>query len=76
MLYNKTGHDMLTVSEAADLVGVWPQHIRRKLASGELAGIKVGPRAWLIPRDEVERFAKMESRRGRPRSGGKNRKRS
>jgi excisionase family DNA binding protein len=45
----------VNVSEAAELLGCTVGRIRQLLIAKELRGIKANERAWLIPREEVER---------------------
>ena len=60
---------MLT-TEAAELGGVTDARIRQLLALGAFPGAqKIGPGlrgVWMIPRNEVERWAASERKRGRP----------
>lgn len=55
--------EMLSVTAAAAVLGVRPETVRRAAQQGRIAATKVGPRAWIIARDEVERY-------GRERQGG------
>lgn len=55
--------EMLSVTAAATLLGVRPETVRRAAQQGRIAATKVGPRAWIIAREEVERY-------GRERQGG------
>ncbi len=47
---------MFTVSEAADLLGVSANAIAKRLQRGDMRGVKVNARLWLIPREEVDRL--------------------
>jgi excisionase family DNA binding protein len=49
------GHEFLTVNEAADLLGVTHQTVRRKIAQGELPAVQLGgPGSHIrIPRDAL-----------------------
>ena len=47
---------MVTVSEAAAVLGVSAAAIAKRLQRGDMRGVKVNPRLWLIPADEVERL--------------------
>ena len=49
--------DLCTVTEAADAIGVNVRTIRYRLQRGTMAGVKLGPITWMIPRDEVARCA-------------------
>ena len=53
--------DHLTVTEAANELGVNVATVRHRLSVGLLQGVKIAPRLWLIPREEVER-AKVAGR--------------
>jgi excisionase family DNA binding protein len=55
---------LLTVSEAADRLGLSPVRTRALAASGELRGEKIG-RDWVFKEADVTRLAKKE----RPRPG-------
>ncbi|KKM88427.1 hypothetical protein LCGC14_1258770 [marine sediment metagenome] len=60
--------DFLTVSEAAELIGVTEGRVRQLLKSGDLLGEKFGTQ-WVITRAEVDRFAQIPPPAvGRPRS--------
>ena len=47
---------MVTVTEAASMLGMTPAGIARRLQRGAMRGVKVNPRLWLIPTEEVERW--------------------
>jgi excisionase family DNA binding protein len=60
-MYNEVaeaGHDFLTVNEAAELLGVTHQTVRRKIAQGELPAVQLGGRGShiRIPRAAFERW--------------------
>ncbi len=60
--------DLLTVTEAAEQLGVSVSAIQVRLRSGTMRGIRPSPRIWLVPRAEVERWkAKGKLKPGRPR---------
>ena len=59
--------DAVTVGEAATVLGVDGATIRRRLARGVMQGERVGPRLWLIPKEEIERWRS----RGKLRPGRK-----
>ena len=46
----------MTLTEAARELGLDPSTLRYRLQRGAMRGDKVGPRAWLIPREEIERL--------------------
>jgi len=69
-MLKRTRDEHLTTAEAAKRLGTTRTRINQLLISGELKGIKVAPRCWLIPCAAVEKLAAAERpRRGRPRIG-------
>ena len=48
--------DVVTVTQAAAILGVDERTVRHRLRRGDMAGQRVSPRLWLIPRAEVERL--------------------
>jgi excisionase family DNA binding protein len=50
---------VLTVAEAADLVGLHPETIRRWIRTGRLRATRIG-RSYLIDADELRRAAEPE----------------
>jgi excisionase family DNA binding protein len=57
--------DWLTVTEAAQLLGYHPNHLRRLLRKGAVSGWKRRNRQWAISRKEVERVKGLQTDRGR-----------
>lgn len=49
-------NELLTVKEAARMLGVSEQYVRRVLASGKLRGYRLGC-FWVVRREEVALFA-------------------
>lgn len=49
------GAAMLTVDAAAEAAGVSAATIRRRIRSGEIVPVRLGPRSIRIPRDAVTR---------------------
>ncbi|MGD9891654.1 MAG: helix-turn-helix domain-containing protein [Dehalococcoidia bacterium] len=47
---------MVTVTEAAAVLGVTAAAVAKRLQRGEMRGVKVNPRLWLIPAEEVDRW--------------------
>jgi len=47
--------ELLTVTQAAEEIGVTVGCIRKMLKEGRAEGMKVGPRCWLLTIAEVER---------------------
>ncbi|MFZ5819038.1 MAG: helix-turn-helix domain-containing protein [Chloroflexota bacterium] len=56
---------MLTISEAAERLGLSLAMIRRYCSQGKLPAQKIG-RDWVIRQNEVERFAALPRQSGRP----------
>jgi excisionase family DNA binding protein len=56
---------LLTISEAAERLGLSVAMVRRYCADGKLPAQKIG-RDWAIPQREVERFAATPRYSGRP----------
>lgn len=57
--------NVLTVSQAAKLLGIEPATIRRQIALGAITAQKLGW-GWVITSEEVERYATESSgKRGR-----------
>ena len=53
----------MTLSEAADLLGITPDTLRQGIKAGRLHGRKVGP-IWTVTPKEVERYRAVHL--GRP----------
>ena len=54
-----TPRPWLTIRQAADIVGVCPKTIRRRIADGTITGYRMGPRIIRVNLDEVhERLGK------------------
>jgi excisionase family DNA binding protein len=60
----------MTLADAARELGLDPSTLRYRLKRGDMRGEKVGPRTWLIPRDEIERWRHI----GRQKPGRKPRR--
>lgn len=54
---------MLTITQAADLLGLAPATLARQARLGKLRAEKTGP-IWLVTRKEVDRYA--DASLGRP----------
>jgi len=48
--------DYLTVTEAAEALGLTVRGIRDRILRGEMQAERLGVRVWAIPRSEVERW--------------------
>jgi excisionase family DNA binding protein len=59
--------EMLDTVTAGQLLGISKQQVQRLLVAGMIRAEKFG-RSWLIPRAEVERYAKERKPAGRPTS--------
>lgn len=57
--------DMLTVTEAAKVLGLSDVRVRQLCQQGRL-GTKAGPRAYLISKAELEEFRRVERPTGNP----------
>lgn len=51
--------DLITVSEAAAILGISNRAVSKRLENGQMRGERVHPRLWLIPREEVERWREL-----------------
>lgn len=61
------GGALLPLSAAAAELGIDPSTLRRQAAAGRIAAVKLGPRAWMIEADEIERYRREQlGRPGRP----------
>jgi excisionase family DNA binding protein len=49
----------MTLTDAARELGVDPSTLRYRLKRGDMQGEKIGPRTWLIPREEVMRAKEL-----------------
>lgn len=59
--------DLVSVDEAAKIIGCTDGRVRQMLIEGRLEGQKLNKRAWGIRRAEAERLRDMEYGTGRPR---------
>jgi len=50
--------ELLTIGEAAAVVGVHPSTIRRRIEKGKLTAFRVGPRLIRVRRSDLERLFK------------------
>lgn len=46
----------MSLSKAAELLGLSPTTLRAQIDRGALKATKAGPRAWIVTRAEVERY--------------------
>lgn len=61
---------LITVAEAAEIVGVTPARVRQLIREGRLPAESVGP-IWLLRRGQVTTFARKPRPNGRPKQSGK-----
>jgi len=57
---------LLSVTEAAHILGVSPALVRRYCQRGLLPAIKVGSAGWAIDEADLAAFATLPRKRGRP----------
>jgi excisionase family DNA binding protein len=66
--------DLITVSEAAAILGISNRAVSKRLENGHMRGERVHPRLWLIPREEVDRWREIgrmkPGPKGQPAEGG------
>ena len=62
----------LTVCQVADDLGLTTGRIRQMLRDKTLEGTKVGPRLWMVSRDELQRIKSLPRKRGRKPSADTN----
>lgn len=48
--------EMMSVTQAAEQLGLDRRTVQRRLERGEMRGTRVHEKLWLIPREEVERW--------------------
>lgn len=58
--------DLLTVEEAADVIGCTPGYVRRMCRQGTISGKKVTKRCWLVPVEEALKIRSQPYKTGRP----------
>jgi len=58
----------ITVTEAAELIGVTNSYVTRLLADGRVKGERFHGRAWLVDRKSAESYRDNPPPMGRPRS--------
>lgn len=60
--------DLLSLADAARLLGVSSERVRQLVVAGDLPGVRFG-NAWAVPRDAVAARRQVWNRRGRPLGG-------
>lgn len=58
--------ELLTVEQAASMLGMHPASVRRAILAGRLRGQHLSPRVLVLTRAEVERYRDTEPKRGWP----------
>jgi excisionase family DNA binding protein len=59
--------DLLTVTEAAEELGISVSAVQVRLRRGQMRGIRPSPRIWLVPRSEVDAWRERgKMKPGRP----------
>lgn len=61
--------NLLSVEEAANVIGCTEGRVRQLLRSGELKGVKLNERAWAVYAEAAEKMADNPATVGRPRVG-------
>lgn len=59
--------EFLSIPEVAQVLGVSDRRVRALVKGGRLPAIRVGARTYAVLRSEVDRFADVPRRPGRPR---------
>lgn len=50
----KATRHLISINDAADYAGVSPRTIRRRIATGDLRGFRLGPRLIRVDRNEID----------------------
>lgn len=58
--------DLVTVVQAADLLGVSKRHVLRLIASGEIEGQQLASKAWVVNRASLANWTPKRRRRKQP----------
>jgi excisionase family DNA binding protein len=62
--------DMVTVEQAAAIIGLTEGRIRQLIRADELPAVRVGKRTYLINRADLEKIKERPKRGPKPRKGG------
>jgi excisionase family DNA binding protein len=62
-MYDSVMEEHLTVEEVASRLKFSTPTVRRLLRTGELAGVKFGPRQWRIPESSVRAYVEHNTRK-------------
>ena len=60
---------MVSVTQAAEQLGVDKRTIHRRLERGEMRGMRVHEKLWLVPQAEVERWKQRGKLKPGPKPG-------
>lgn len=60
--------NFVSVKEAAEIIGCTDSNVRRMIAAGSLAAVRLTERAYAVRMDSAQKAAKNPSSTGRPRS--------
>src|SRR5690606_28426241 len=60
--------NLVSVNEAAEVIGCTVGRVRQLLIAGRLEGEKLNERAWRVDRRSAEKYARDMAHTGRPRS--------
>lgn len=55
--------ELLTIEQAAQLLQLHPDTVRRLVREGELPGVKIGRRQWRIATSALQRYIERGSKR-------------
>jgi excisionase family DNA binding protein len=55
--------ELITVVQAADLLGITKRHVLRLIASGEIEGRQLASRAWLVNRASLANWTPKRRRK-------------
>ena len=59
---------LISVTEAAAIIGCTTAHVRLLLSEGKLVGQKIHARSWIVDRDSAKAYSRIEQTVGRPKT--------
>lgn len=65
---NKAGHRLVSITEAADYLGVSTKTVRRYLAAGRFEALRAGPKLIRIRQDDLDAMLRPIPTTGRDRA--------